>query len=319
MVLTGPITPVPEPGGPELLHQLTAELGAEGFDVVIESSTHDARDEELETVAVRGGAVAAVRIESHGNVRRCSVWLARPGARGTLRALESRGDENVRTLALRVVELVRASSIELELEASQRTPMRVTAPKPALRVSPPKSPASPQPRRLLGAVFGASLWLHPGGLRGSVAPALGLMLRFSDRAWLELRGVGPALSRESSERGIAEIDQELLLVGLRFDALNAERVGLHWSAAAGGYRLGARGNAEPPFTDGRDARVVGAAGFGGGLRCALVRSGELRLALSARGDAFYLLPRPVLRFAERSVASAGQPALLATAGMDVTW
>ncbi|NUP08905.1 MAG: hypothetical protein HOW73_22890 [Polyangiaceae bacterium] len=136
--------------GAALAERMRAELGTMGFDAdVITDPADDDIAAELRDVALREDAIAAVRAVAKGETLR--LWLLDRSTGKTLsRELEqaSSGGHD-RTLAIRAVELLRASLLELQLPDAPRgdvepTPKLLDAAQvPA--IAPEKPPSEPAP------------------------------------------------------------------------------------------------------------------------------------------------------------------------------
>ncbi len=282
----------------ELLTQLRAELEAAGFDVV------ESLPVPAETAAPPD-AFARVSCEPWERASLAiSMGTADAPERRVLRADE---DESTHSLVLRVTEFLRARVVE------------VTAPsRPELRVKEPPAFVEEPASLVYSAELGASALFHPGGLPFSVAPAVVLGVRVAAPLWIDVRAAGPFLGTERGGVGNAHVDQGLALVGVRYVALDGS-VDVFASAAVGAFRLGAHGDATPPFRSLTDSALSAAFAVGAGASVGVTRAGGVALELGARADALLLTPQPTLRLAETAVAKAGQPACGLTATIGARW
>ena len=294
--------------------RLRSELGAAGFSVVAVRSGRTGPG-ELERAARDTHSIAAIAVvQPLENGVDAAVWITdRVTGKTLLRRVHvSPGTSDAASIfAIRAVELLRASLLELNDEHRPRGEVRPT---PALRkwVKPP-APAHATPRDELTA--GAGVMAGPGGLPAGVAPALAFswraMRHFSGRVALW----GPALGTLRRQAGSATLDQELLAVEARYEALPGQRLSPVVDVGIGGYHLGAHGSASAPYS-GATGHAWSVAAVGGlGLTYNVL--GPMLLSLEL--DAVYLLPGVGVDFAGSTVAEGGHPLLVGTAGLGVRW
>jgi hypothetical protein len=183
------------------------------------------------------------------------------------------------------------------------------------------SVTSDEPRRprRFGAWLGAAILGHPGGLPVAASPVAGAHYRLTESLGIELRLTMPALSEDTTMLGRAEFDQELALVGGRFESRIGDPLFVLASAAVGGYRVGVRGRPAPPLIGRSQHQIVAAAAFGAGLGLRLASSRNVDVRLVLREDVVALMPRPVVLFSQAPLAKAGQPMLIASGGLEVLW
>jgi hypothetical protein len=317
----------------EVEAHLEAELRAAGFDVVLVHRANPAWPEQLEVAARQTESVAAITIVRRANEVAADVWITDRVTGNTLlrhvRADVS-ADHATHILALRAVELLHASLIELNVlrEPSSKTeeapslrapvvPAISRSPAPAAAPVIDRSPVPPSRDHatLLSVAMGASALGGPGGIPFAIAPALGLAWRPLS-AWAgQIQLAGPAFSSVADERGSAELDQELGLFRVLFEPRRTGALRPFVTVGAGMYRIGAHGEATEPLA-GRSAHALAAAfAAGAGARVAL--SGQVGLLV--QGDALFILPRPRLRFARQTVAETALPAVLASLALEVSW
>jgi hypothetical protein len=316
--------------------QLKAELESAGFEVVLVTDASAPSPDGLEQIARRTESMAAILIVHRNDELAADVWVTdRITGKTVLRRVrpDAPAPEAERILALRAVELLHASLVELNLPHDPRgeepPPPEVEkwvapppgAAHPPLRDEPAASPksrenaAQAQPR-MFALALGAAALGGPGGLDLAVAPAIGVAWQalpaWTGEAWL----IGPALSTLSGAGGSVDTDEELLVVRVRYD-LTAERARISPFAAAGGgaYRLGARGEADPP-NQGRSGQALsGLLVGGGGVRLRPWRSIAIVLAL----DAGWLPSRVAVRVAGQTVARTPLPLVVGTLAGELSW
>ena len=272
--------------------RLAAELRAAGFEVeerVVEGDD-DARKAVEEPAGT--GPFATVLLRRAGGRAATDVWVAdhvthktvvrRVGSRGT-------GDAGDRSLALRVVELMRASLVEgIVLPPPEEEPVS-----PARRLPPAPPPPPPD----------VAAWTRGGRARAPrmrpvhVAIALGVAGAFAGPdvgmavapelrvAWhatpwwsVGVLAAGPGFGgRVTAAEGNASVRQEL---AARRGGLRAADAAARFSGfvalGAGAYHLEASGNATPPFTSGQEDAWAALLAGGVGVRVRLSGSGVPR-------------------------------------------
>ncbi len=253
----------------------------------------------LERLAHGARSFAAVRVTPEDQELAADVWIADPSTGKTLLhrvSAQGHGREAARELALRTAELLEASVL-------------------VLGISDEEAPSA----RHFGVWAGAGVLGHPGGVPFAATPAAGFYYRASENLAFELRLMLPAASEESIARDRADIDQELALLGLRFETALDEPMFVLASLGYGAYRIGVHGKAAPPLVGRSEQQFVSAAAFGAGLGVRILKRQNLDLKLVVREDVIALMPRPVVRFAEAPLAKAGQPMLVASGGLELSW
>ncbi len=302
--------------------RLAAELRAAGFavDERPASGADDAR--RLVEDAEAGGLFATVLLRRSADEATTDIWVTDHVTHKTVvRRVAARGagDAADRALALRVVELMRASLVEgLVLPPPVPDPAAGRAPRPpadvvawtqaVMRTPPAAAPAPVDLSVGIAGVFGGP------DLGVAVAPAL----RVSWRPWttgsLSLLGVGPAFgARAVGREGTATLRQELALLEGAFEPALRGALRPYVAAGGGAYHLDATGYAAAPFTSGHDEAWAALLAAGAGARLRL--AGSAWLVLDARE--LVALPRPVVTFAGHDVAVAMRPGTLAALSLAV--
>jgi hypothetical protein len=300
----------------EACTRLRAELLDAGFEVVeVDRAPGDPRS-EVEDAAPDTPSFATVSMNRAPNGAFADVWISdHVTGKTVVRRLEvGAGPNATAVLAIRALELLRASLLEVAVKAAPSEPT-ISAPKdvmtwiaPALLAAPP-SPASPL---LQGSALGVgALALH--GLSG-VGLAVGPTVNFSHgagplfvRVTLAAPLAGPELSMAA---GSATIRQGLAAVAVGW-ATEPRPIGACAWLGAGGFDLHASGSAASPYRgiSGDIASFLWTAGVGG-----LARIGP-RVALTADVMAVFLDPQPVVVIAGRDAGSAGAPSVGASLGV----
>jgi hypothetical protein len=294
--------------------RLAAELRSAGFDV--EEKVAESDDEARQLVEEPGeeGPFATVLLRRAGARAATEVWVADHVTKKTVvrRFGTQGGDNSDRTLALRVVELMRASLVEpLVLPSSadaEPVPAPSAAPAPSTTVPAPPpdvlrwtraalrgEPPPPSPR--VGFAFGLV-----GGYAGpDVAPSVGPQLRVvwhATRAWsVGLLGATTVFGGDAPVRnqGTAHLRQDLGLVELGFELPTDAPVHFLASAGVGAYHLYGSGdaNSSAGFKSLNDDIWTALVALGGGIRWRLTSAASLVVDVRE----VLALPRPVVDFA----------------------
>lgn len=306
--------------------RLAAELRAAGFSV--EEQTAESADDARHLVeeADARGPFATVLLRRARAGAATDVWVADHVTHKTVvrrMAARGAGDAADRGLALRVVELMRASLVEgLVLPPAEEEP---EAPAPAPAPPPPdvaawtreavREPPAPEAGSfdlaigVAGAFAGSDVGL-------AVAPELRVAWRPA-RMWsIAVLGAAPAFgARVAASQGEATVRQELAILEAAFEPTLVDWIRPYVAAGGGVYHFDATGYANAPFTSG--SADAWSALLAGGAGARLRLTGSTWLAFDAR--ALVALPRPVVSFAGETVAAAMRPGALAGLSLAVTF
>jgi hypothetical protein len=304
---------------------LRSELLAAGFEVltVPETASDGAT---LEAVARRTESMAAVSIVQPPGSLAADVWIGdQLTGKTLLRHVrpERVAPEAPSIVAIRAVELLRASFLELSETRSSRSEMGSVSSAQAWVAPPDPVAIAPNDSRTNApdtadakwsiALSGAGIG-GPGGLPSGLAPALALSWRASP-SWVgQLFALGPALGSVDMSIGSARIDQELVAARARFDIVRS-RFAPFLTAGLGAYHLGASGTAPEPYVASSGHAWAAIAMAGTGVRLSLGPP----VALVGEVDALLAAPRPVVQFAGQEGLYAGRPTLLGQVGGEVSW
>lgn len=300
--------------------RLKGELIASGFEVTTIPVSEPPSRRRLEEIAAQTDSVAAMGIAEPRDRLTLDIWVAdRVTGKMVVRRVDTRG-LTARAVALRAVELLRASLLELNEPHPPRG--EVSAPEPVRRWIRPE-PASatagservaPTPPPRSAATIGVGVLGGPGGLGAAVVPSLRFTWRPEPPWETSIRFVGPAFGSVSDTRGSARVDQELLLVTFGV-AASTRPFEPYVAVGLGAYHLGARGRASAPFRGSSGDSFAGLGLIAAGLRLRLTDA----LALFTELDASLMQPRTALRFDRSPRARSGEPLLLGSVGGEVRW
>jgi hypothetical protein len=304
--------------------RLSAELRAAGFEVEErESSGDDDPRQLMEDVATAGPFATVLLRRAHAGAA-TDVWVADHVTHKTVvRRLAARGvgDAAARSLALRVVELMKASLVEgLVLPPSEDDDTgsgdAAVSPAPA-PVHPPadvaswageglRAPGAPGVPAIVVSLGAAAAYAGPD-VGASFAPGFEVGWRPSERWSLDFFAAAPALgARVEAREGNATVQQELALVEGALHALSSGPLRGFVSLGVGAYHLDMTGYATPPFYGGHAEAWAALASLGAGMWLHL--AGSASLLVDARE--LIALPRPAIVFGAERVAEAMHPGTL---------
>ena len=329
----------------EIETRLRAELSAAGFDAVPFRAAGGTA-ESMEQAARDTGSLGAIAILRSPAIA-ADVWTTNPVSSKTLlrrATFDGAARDGIAVFVIRVVELLKASLLELE-EApsppstptpSERGPLEEKAPvaaaqgasltsaqtapgtqvPPAKREQPPRgatpapAPSRAPPRDRFEVTAGAVLVGGSSSLPWSVAPMLGASWRPAEHWATTIEIWAPALSHIERSEGAAHIDQEAASLYLELWPFAPARLRPFGRIGLGAYRLGAKGEPNPPYIA-RSGDAWAASGSAGiGARFMVVGS----IVLLAGMDLSWLMPRPGVEFAGHIAASAARPLLIGRLG-----
>jgi hypothetical protein len=329
----------PEEGG---VAQLRAELGGLGFEVVTEAVDRSAcaegsgsacDREELEHVARRASAVAAIRLRRSRSGVEVGI-VDRVTGKLVLREIRSGelaagGD---RTLVLRAVELLRASLLEVDAPHPSRGEVPITLslrraaelpePAPAAATAAPgptpaaSSPLAPPPHTATRAVaeLGPSVFIGPGGLAPMVHTRVALTLErgpLGASAWVLL----PALAaRLEGPEGRADVRLAALAGGAQL-ALGPRAAPWSFPVGVGGLaaRVTASGTPARGYEGHLEAAWTGGPYASGGFSCAVAWFASVDVSMAAG----LLLPPQHVLLGRRQAATLGPGFVIASLGLSL--
>jgi hypothetical protein len=306
------------------LTRLRAELLAAGFDVTEVERRHEDGRAATEVEPLPGAFATIAIVPRTGDA--ADIWVAdRITGKTVMRrvqAAEGAGRDGGAVLAVRAVELLRASLLEaIDPPASARTP---SSPEPV--PSPPPLPrevstfmlagrTATEPRFALQAGVGA---IHSfAGIGPALLPVLGLAYRFTPVFAVGVRAAGPAFAADLAARGgTVAVRQKLAMLELTYE-LPLEGASLRplFLAGAGVYHLDVVGAAPPPYRgeSGDLLAAVFTAGPGAKFRL------SARVSLLADLRLLVIVPQPVVLAAQQEVGRMSRPSLFGEAAVDVTF
>jgi hypothetical protein len=298
------------PAVTEALTRVRGELTADGFDVaMIDAQTASDPDRTLARVGQQTSAAATLGIFIRDEASVVELWVVdRVTNKTSVRRAEAeRGDDwrAPEVLARRVVELLRASLLEVLVPAPRRANETASPQTQAYHWA---ARALERRRSTWGIDGGAAMLGGFGGVQAAILPVarLRLSLNESFTARLTLAGLGTRPT-VSAEDGTAAISQALTLLELQAIPAKSKWVRPVLSIGAGAYHVGAEGNARWPYQGVDVARWTVAADAGAGISLPISSTFEIAI----EGHAMVATPYPVIRFLGRDIANTGRPSIFA--------
>jgi hypothetical protein len=291
-----------------LAARVQAELASLGFATKEIAVDEGADTASLEAAAKTSGAAAAIRVVRSD--KRAEVWVVdRVTGKTLLRTVTCGPDENAtNVLAVRAVELLRASLLEVEANHPSRGDVAVTA--TVRRVvaethpaAPPRAPPRPEAPPPFAAGVGFAADVLP-----SLSPAFEAQVALAwmpSRLGVEIFGTIPLSSSQvCNDAGCAFVTAAMFGGGLRWvPTSRSARVQPSLGAGFAGVVAHAEGRAAAPYSsatsDAAAAVAYAVVGFG------VLLGSHVRIGLDVRAGA--ALPPVPIRFAGTQVAQWGGP------------
>jgi hypothetical protein len=313
------LEPARSPGIHRIMTRIREELSAGGFAVATVDPGPATDPISMANVMERQrDAVATIALLGDPDAGSSELWiLDRVGAEPQVRRIPVPSDDAERVaevLAIRTIELLRASALKLLVESSRTA--RPEPPLPVEVLAPPAAePPSPQPF-VVGLETGVAVLDSPsGGLGAAALPLVRVRVPAGERltARLTLAGFGTRPRVETS-RGSAAVEQFVGLAELAVWFRSGRRLRPVASVGLGAMRVQIEGQGIFPYRGSSDDRWVTIADAGVGVLAGLGG----RLALAAEAHAMIASPHPIVRFVDLEAATIGRPALLTSLTL-VVW
>lgn len=297
--------------------RVAAELRELGFEtVLVDPKGQEASRAALEASARAAGAIAAVR--AFPSPRGVEVWIAdRVTGKTLLRELSSADADGEQALALRTVELLRASLLEVSLPEAPAGEVPATPELTRRFGLPPTVPPASEPSPAFRISFASGLLLSPGGFDGAPSLVAGVDWMFSEHAgFAALAALPMGTSRVRRDEGSADLSTWMAGGGVRLLFTTRERP---WVPSADlgllGVSLSGTGTPEPGFAANEASSVLVAPFARLGLAFALTPRFRLRADFAAGG----VTQRVTIRIAGSDAATWGSPFTLSSLGLDYGW
>ena len=288
----------------ETVVRIRGELLSAGFTVEIVDGVADSSRDLLEGLAEQRRADAALAIVGNATPNSVEAWVVdRLTGKSVMRRLpfEPQSERAPQTLAIRAIELLRSSFLEINLTSEER----------------PRPEIPPEVERLVGVevvakrpesfgieVGAAGIWGN-GGVGPALAPVLLLDWALGQHFVLQatLAGLGTRPSVTTPQVGSAQVAQELGLLGCAYRFRTGERWQPFVGLAAGVLYTSVKGSADYPNRglSAHEWSLLMDAGAGSWLRL------RDRFFLALAGHLQMAQPYPSIRFLESNVATTGRP------------
>lgn len=335
----------------EAIVRLEAELRAGGFEVTVLTAQRGMEPrEQVESVQLDPPPFAIIAITRTATGAAADVWVAdRLSKKTVVRRLESA--DQASAMAIRAIELLRASLLEVEADPEAKLPEDVARwmreddvqPQPQPQVQPqpqpvPLMPPAPLPRVLVPppslqrppafvapatperavGYDSATVSVAPGLLVGALidvafVPTIRASVPLPRSFFVRATMLGTVIDNTlEAEAGTARVRQDLMLAEVGRGFGDADDLFVPLlSLGVGAYHLGARGHAEPPFDSLGGDVWSFAMTAGGGITLRLADP----LALILEAHMVIVLPRANVRIGEETLGPHGLPLFLPTLGL----
>jgi hypothetical protein len=292
----------------EALTRIRGELIADGFEVsVIDSPLGSDPASVLARADQQTGAAATIGLFLHADASTAELWVVdRLTSKTVVRRIEmskAPGASVPEVLARRSVELLRASLLEILVDAQKRPS---STPAPRAQASRWVARALEPRRSSWGVEAGAQVLAGFGGIGGAVLPVGRVRAALGERflTRLTISGLGTRPQIDAAE-GRATARQELALLEVIGEITPPSWLRPAISLGAGAYHIGVDGSANWPYAGQHGGLYAFAADVGAGLALSLTSS----FSLSLEGHTLLVAPYPVIRFLDVATAETGRPLL----------
>jgi hypothetical protein len=301
--------PSPSPAMAEAIVRVRGELISEGFQVeVMDGITGAEARRWLEQLAEARKADAVVAVLGSETPDWVEVWVIdKVTEKTTVRRIpfQPQSDNAPKIFAIHILELLRASFLEIDLRPGSRPSEAKSIPPSVVHFVDSERPASRRGR--FGVEVGATAVVGFGDLGAAILPImrLGWAIRPSLVAQVAMAGLGSRASVQT-DVGRAWVAEEFALLGARYRFSLGRRLRPTLSLSAGVLHTRAEGQADSPW-HGRDAALWSFLLDGGvGIGLAVAERFEVTFATHAQiAD-----PYPAIRFDRSVVATSTRPSLL---------
>jgi hypothetical protein len=290
----------------EAITRIRGELIADGFEVsVVDAPPGSDPASVLARADQQTGAAATIGLFLHADASAAELWVVdRLTNKTVVRRVEmisGAGASVPEVLARRSVELLRASLLEILVDAQKRPS---ATPAPRAHASRWVARALEPQRSIFGVEAGAQVLTGFGGIGAAILPVARVRLALGERivTRLTLTGLGTRPVVEAPE-GTATVSQALALLELIGEIAPSSWLRPTVSLGAGAYHIGVEGSANAPYAAREGAAYTFAADAGAGLALSLTSS----FAVALEGHALLLAPYPVISFLGADTVETGRP------------
>jgi len=303
------------PAARDCLTRIRGELVAGGFEVsLVDAGPHTDPISVAAVMEQQQGAIATVALVGEPGQPGAELWiLDRVGSAPEVRRVPASSEDREHlpeVLAIRTIEILRASALKLLVESN-----RPTAALPVVAEPAPAPPSAPPRPGTFGLEAGVSLLDSVGGAGMAALPLVRFRARLGDWVFarLTVAGLG-SRPRVETTAGSASIDQSLGLAELGLALRPGRRLRPTFALGGGAFRFASEGVGSFPSRGLQAARFTGAVDAGVGLLATV--TGAVSFALEVHG--LVALPHPAVRFFDVEAATLAYPAVFASLTM-VAW
>lgn len=304
----------------EALRRIRDELTADRFDVVVAAASTAAEPGAMIEAAPQGADRGAIIVlfgdPATGQTELCVV--RRGNGRTAVRRAVIVGDPETmpERLSSRVLELLRATALELSIDDGAG-PARPAVPDPPAPSESPAGPASPpgsEEPAVLAVDAGMAVIQNVEGPPPLLVPIGRVRLGFT--SWLHARfsaaGLGTRPEVETSY-GSATVSQSFLLLEVGTVLRPDELIRPMWSVGSGVLHVNIDGTGTSPYVGESAEEWLAAIDVGLGLALAF----RSRSAAVVELHTLVALPHPVIRFADTNAAALGYPSLILSLALEI--
>jgi hypothetical protein len=295
---------------------LQGELKVHDFEVVVVDTATETTPSDLERAAAHEGAVAAISLQRSYDAASADIWISdRATGKISRRTITTPPrPEGPSLLAVRAVDLLRASLRELEPEATLPPDIVGAAPAAAPEHVRDWASADSTPRSF-ALTAGALVQAPATGFGVAVGPLLAIGYSPTPALSLRVELQGPLWgARYVTDNASATLLQQQLIAEARLRLWHLGDVACSAAVAGGASHLTARGEATTPYAPSEASSWTALAGLGLGAEWRLARVATLSL----RGRSFVLAPKPVVHVGPDHV-TYGRPLFQLAGGLDVAF
>lgn len=297
-----------------LIHGELISVGLEDTQIERPAATSSAATDSrpwLEQLAGQREAIAVIEMLGEDGVSGVDVWVRKSPGRFEVTRINADhdGTNSSARLAIRVLEALRASLVELDLAKRYLHAERAAKP-PADRALTPFKPREPsRHREKIGLEMGPSLLVSPGGVGPAVLPTLRVDWAAQPTLLIEVAmaafGSHPSVTTQA---GTATVARDYALVGGCYRPWGDRRWWPFFSIAAGALRTSAAGEAGSEMNTHlvENWSLLTDVGLGASVR--FFHSYHASLAAHVQ----LAQPYVAIHFGDQLAATAGRPNLLLT-------
>jgi hypothetical protein len=297
----------PSPRSEETQTRARAELVAAGFRVIVKRREHGDTRTSLEQAMRESGSVAAIAINAQTGSSVAEVWVSdRLTGKLSIRPVETGGAQDTPSLlAIRSVELLRASLIELE-NPSKDVPVVETPPEIAAFTRRREVEATTSAREGFGIEVKAVGIITTDPITPAFAPGIGVTYVSAPGFGARVSWTGPSVGGGiDGALGKARLLQGLAIAEALFVPPLDAPIYVTFNTGIGLYYVSASGDlADPELAKSEDAAAL-AFSFGAGFGFPITEA----FSLGVEAFGAITVPRVAIDMGAENVGSVGQPVL----------